>query len=865
MNRIIFLLALFLMVGGLAVPSANAATSSEPLPPHQRISNSPYVLLNDGKALYHTTTGERIALTEAVTFNRFTQVDQFVSPGGDYLVFTERCTDCSSTLYVVGLDGKVQISSFPEYDRLIGADIGNGRLFWYQNDGKTVATTLARDVIWEKNLGTSNVSLTSDGKTILAAADQLEQIEHVSAETGETRFTRTLPKQDILVKKPLSFENITIYTVHAHNRAHYIYNEVTGSVTLTTRNESDTNYAMTNGAIHWYQDGAYSVYDVATTDITTHPVAVSMNVFPETIVFSDGERMALSDYRQLPQKLEFFIDRQANETGDMTLYMNRSYPLSLKETRIDGTERSIPLERLTPTYADSGITSPLQSNRVTSVTYHMTYKGLRFTDTLYVKREGAVTVQQYGMEGEVIGETTPRASVTVEAISNGQPVTYTGRADAGGRFHIQTDRLVKGTPLVISSVDSTTAAYKKRFTVTDGIPLDMNITVVGDNAETGVAFKTVPNGKISLFVKERYHSYYETVQADASGIFRVTDSVDPLTKGVQFYYRPFGGPVSSEKVLTIFERAEPEFTLRKTPTAGDLSIGVNTTTRLVTTSYYVNDKLLGTGGSLLHLETPLKPGDVVRVVMRAGDRTKTIEHQVAAIGPTILEVTDVAMTATHTVVNVRRDTRAELQFFINGKLTTATPVSTTRFTIPARPGDIVLVRLVRNGQKLDTRLALPQVTFSNIRLHDEQTTWVGMVLPNSNVTLQNGTRQIASGKSSSTGRVVMSLAPQPLNAKITLVSTRGVYRFVQTVNVKAGLTPVMTVAAPTSTARTVTVNSNVDYGTVTIHRGTTLLATKTVTSKSTPVAIAAQKAGTRLTIKLTTPKGRTQTVYVTVR
>ncbi len=853
------------MVGGLAVPSANAATSSEPLPPHQRISNSPYVLLNDGKALYHTTTGERIALTEAVTFNRFTQVDQFVSPEGDYLVFTERCTDCSSTLYVVGLDGKVQISSFPEYDRLIGADIGNGRLFWYQNDGKTVATTLARDVIWEKHLGTSNVSLTADGKTILAAADQLEQIAHVSAETGETRFTRTLPKQDILVKKPLSFQNITIYTVHAHNRAHYIYNEVTGSVTLTTRNESDTNYAMTNGAIHWYQDGAYSVYDVATTDVTTYPVAVSMNVFPETIVFSDGERMALSAYRQLPQKLEFFIDRQANESGDMTLYMNRSYPIFLKETRIDGTERSIPLDRLTPTYADSGITSPLQSNRATSVTYHMTYKGLRFTDTLYVKREGTVTVQQYGMDGEIIGETTPRASITVEAVSNGQPVTYTGRADAGGRFHIQTDRLVKGTPLVISSVDSTTAAYKKRFTVTDGIPLDMNIKVVGDNAETGVAFKTVPNGKISLFVKERYHSYYETVQADASGIFRVTDSVDPLTKGVQFYYRPFGGPLSSEKVLTIFERAEPEFTLRKTPTAGDLSIGVNTTTRLVTTNYYVNDKLLGTGGSLLHLETPLKPGDVVRVVMRAGDRTKTIEHQVAAIGPTILEVTDVAMTATHTVVNVRRDTRAELQFFINGKLTTATPVSTTRFTIPARPGDIVLVRLVRNGQKLDTRLALPQVTFSNIRLHDEQTTWVGMVLPNSNVTLQNGTRQIASGKSSSTGRVVMSLAPQPLNAKITLVSTRGVYRFVQTVNVKAGLTPVMTVAAPTSTARTVTVNSNVDYGTVTIHRGTTLLATKAVTSKSTPVAIAAQKSGTRLTIKLTTPKGSTQTVYVTVR
>lgn len=865
MNRIIFFLALFLMVGGLALPSANAATSSEPLPPHQRISNSPYVLLNDGKALYHTTTGERIPLTRDVTFNRFTQVDQFVSPEGDYLVFTERCTDCSSTLYVVGLDGTVQVSSFPEHDRLIGADIGNDRLFWYLHDGKTVATTLDRDVIWEKNLGASNVSLTADGKTILAATDYLERIEHVSAETGETRLTRTLPKQDVLVKKPLSFQNVTIYTVYAHHQAHYIYNEVTGNVTLTTRNESYTNYAMTNGAVHWFHNGAYSVYDVAAADIKTYPVAVSMNVFPETIVFSDGERLALSEYRQLPQKLELFVDKQANEPGDATLYVNRSYPIFLKETRIDGTEGMIPLDRLTPTYTDSGISSPLRTNYATSVSYNMMYKGVKFSGTLHTKREGTVTVQQYGMDGEIIGEATPRAYITIEAVSGGQPVTYTGRADAGGRFHIPTDRLVKGTPLVISSTDSTTVAYQKRFAVTDGIPLDMNITVVGDNAETGVAFKTVPHGKISLFVKERYHSYYETVQADANGIFRVTDSVDPLTKGVQFYYRPFGGPVSSEKVLTIFERAEPEFTLRKTLEAGDLSIGVTTTTRLVTTSYYVNDVLMGTGGSLLHLEQPLQPGDVVRVVMRAGDRTKTIEHQVAAVGPTILEVTDVAMTATHTVVNVRRDTRAELQFFINGKMTTATPVSTTRFTIPAKPGDIVLVRLVRNGQKLDTRLALPQVTFSNIRLHDEQTTWVGMVLPNSNVTLQNGTRQIASGKSSSTGRVVMSLAPQPLNAKITLVSTRGVYRFVQTVNVKAGLTPVMTVAAPTSTTRTVTVNSNVDYGTVTIHRGTTLLATKTVTSKSTPVAIAAQKAGTRLTIKLTTPKGRTQTVYVTVR
>lgn len=858
MKRLVFIFVLLLVASGFALPSVNATSVPQELP------NTPYVLQKDRVTLYHTGTEETITLNKEIWIHDIRGFNTFISTDKKYLVVAGGCFDCSSYQYVIDLaDGNVSSKATPIGYKLAGANVESDRLLWTEG-GKAVMTSVNGDVVWERDLGTNLISLSTDGQTVFAATTYLEKVEHLSALTGETLLARTFDKQANPIEKQVVFPDAIVYTAGTYNTAHYIYNAKTGKVSLTPPNDYRVKYAVWDNTVHWYSRGTYLVHDLKTDETKAFPIAVSPRLVEDVMIFSDGMRLPLAEYKKLPTEVELFVDKSMNQDGDPSLYKNQVYPVSLKVNSIDGMTRNVSVEQLRPSQSGQTIASPIQSDKVTLIPYDATYLGKNLKGTLNIVEKVQVSLYQYGVNGEVVGESSPNATITIEVATNQGTLTYTGKADKGGRFYIPTARLEVGAKLNVTSSTLSAYAYKQAFTVQAGIPVDQNLALISDSVETGVTFKTVPNGKISLYVKERYHDYYDVIQADGNGIARFTDTVDSLRKGVQIFYQPFGGFKATEKNFVVFDKTEPVFSLQNIPQGGDTSLTISSTMNNVVYTYYVNDNLVGTGKTIT-LSAPLANNDLIRVVAKNGDRTKTLEHRVIATGPTILQVTDVAMTATHTVVSVRRDTLAKLEFFINGKLTTATPVTSTRFTIPAKPGDVVLVRLTRGGQKLDTRLALPQVTFSNIRLHDEQTKWVGMVLPNSNAVLMNGSKQIASGKSSSTGRVVMSLAPQSLGSKVTLISTRGVYRFVQTVSVKAGLTPKISAAAPLNTSRSLTVNSNVDYGTITIHRGTTLVATKAVTSMSTPVAIPAQKSGTKLTVKLTTPKGRVHTVYVTVR
>lgn len=856
MKHLLWSFLVLFMLSGVSSASATDTVKGDPIPNHHRISDSPYVITSDGKTLYHVGTGESIPLSRELYFNFSHQLKGVMSTDQQHIVFTISCSDCSTSRYVIGLDGQVDSKSFPESYRLAGADVANDRVLWTSGPA-VIMTDVEGNIVWERTDIGSNVALSKDRTTVIAAATDLGEISHLAVATGETLSTKRFETLTGWSREALAFDGVIIYQDFG-----YLYNEATRTLTALQVPYGSVQFTEQDGVIHWSGQGEYHTYDVATGVAKSFQTIVHPNLYPGVLSFSD-RTIPISAYPSLPTKLEVVIDRSANTEGDPFLYVGRDYPIYMTATGADGTMTNIPFDQLKQG-KNSNVVSPLRFTYATQQNYDVTYLGKSLLGTLSSTREGQVSLNKYGLAGEIVGQTSPRANITIRVLQpEGEPTVYSGTATSTGEFRIKTAALTPGTTFTVSSTGGGYVVYRKPFVVPTPNPEANTIAVVSDSVESGVAFKTVPNGKIDLYVIEYAHRYYETIQADANGIARLTDTVDPLAKGVEIQYAP-AGTEGVEKKLIVYERAEPIFSLAGTPNGGDTTIALSSTAQATTFTHSVNGQLVGTGKTVT-LATPLQDGDVIKIVAKAGDREKTLEHRVVAVGPSMLQVTDVAMTATHTVVSVRRDTRAVLQFFINGKLTTATPVSSTRFTVPAKPGDIVLVRVTRGGLKLDTRLALPQVTFSNIRLHDEQKTWVGMVLPNSFVTLQNGTKQITSGKSSSTGRVVMGLAPQPLHAKITLVSTRGVYRFVQTVNVKAGLTPVMKVAAPTNTARTVTVNSNIDYGTITIHRGTTLLATKSVTSKSTPVAIAAQKSGTRLTIKLTTPKGRSQTVYVTVR
>ncbi|WP_214759590.1 hypothetical protein [Exiguobacterium sp. s129] len=846
------LLAVFLPIFSLP----DSVEAGEPLPNHYRISNSPYVITMDGKELYHVETGERIPLSTELDLHWSNDKNAVMSVDGQHLVVTIGCGICSTSSYIIDLDGQITSHWVPENYRIVGADVAHDRLLW-ATWTEVIMTNLQGDVIWKRSdLGTA-VTLSTDGQTVIAAQHDLLKIDRVNAVTGETESTQTFDvKVQVRDKEALAFDGVIAYPEQG-----YVYLEATRQL-IALPEWYNVQYAEEDGFLHWYSQGMYGVLHTATGELKTYNPIVYPTLFPGVLAFSD-QTIPLSSYKQMPTQLEFEVDKGANTEGDPYLYVDRSYPITFKSTNLDGVTETIPFERLRANKSNE-VTSPQVFSYVTDVNYDLTYMGKTFSGTLFSYNLGDVSIRKFGLAGEIVGQTAPRAGVTVRVHQDGkEPIQYSTKATLSGEFRMTTERLAPGTTFTVTSLASRTAVYRQTFTVPVPNPEANTIEVLGDSVETGVMFKTVPNGKIDVFVKEQFHSWYDTIQADASGIARVTGTVDPLAKGVSVTYAP-AGTEGVEKELVVFEWAEPTFTFQVTPNAGDTTLSYASTAKGITYKTYVNDVFVGDGRTLT-LPKALQDGDVIRTVATVGDRSTTTEHRVVAVGPTILQVTDVAMTATHTVVSVRRDVKADLQFYINGKRTTATPVSSTRFTVPARPGDIVLVRLVRGGKKLDTRLALPKVTFSNIRLHDEQKTWIGMVLPNSSVTLQNGSTRIASGKSSSTGRVVMNLAPQPIKSKVTLVSKRGMYRFVQTVYVKAGLTPKFTVTTPTSTSRSVTVNANIDYGKVTIYRGSTLLASKTVTSKSTSVSMAAQKSGTRLTVRMTTPKGRSQTIYVTVR
>ncbi|WP_214816920.1 hypothetical protein [Exiguobacterium sp. s59] len=846
------LLAVFLPIFSLP----DSVEAGEPLPKHLRIPNSPYVITMDGKDLYHAGTGERTPLSRELFLHWSYDQRAVMSVDNQHIVFTSGCSSCSMHRYIIDLDGQITVDLVPDNYRIVGADVAHDRLLW-ATWSEVIMTNLEGDILWKRSdLGTA-VTLSTDGQTVIAAQHDLLKIDHVNAATGETESTQSF---DVKVqgrdKEALAFDGAIAYPDQG-----YVYLEATRQL-VALPGRSYIQYAEEDGFLHWYSEGTYGVLDLASGELKTYHPIVYPELFPGVLVFPD-RTIPLSSYKQMPTHFEFEVDKSANEEGDPFLYVGRSYPLIFKSTNLDGVVETIPFEQLKANEANE-ITSPQVFTHLAGVRYDLTYMGEHLKGWLSGSKADYVSIRKFGIAGEILGYASSHARVTVRVHQDGkEPIQYSTFASSSGEFRVATGRLAGGTTFTVTSSGGGGVVYRQPFVVPTPNLEPNTIEVVGDSAETGVIFKTVPYGKIDITVEEHFHSWYDTIQADASGIAHVTGTVDPLTKGVKVTYEPaFTEKVGKE--LVVFERAKPTFTFQVTPQAGDVELSYASTAKRITYKTFVNDVLIGDGRTLA-LPKALQDGDVIRTVATTGDRSTTMEHRIVEVGPTILQVTDVAMTATHTVVSVRRDVKADLQFYINGKRTTATPVSSTRFTVPARPGDIVLVRLLRGGQKLDTRLALPKVTFSNIRLHDEQKTWVGMVLPNSAVTLQNGSTRIASGKSSSTGRVVMNLSPQPIKSKVTLVSKRGVYRFVQTVYVKAGLTPKFTVTTPTSSSRSVTVNANIDYGKVTIYRGSTLLASKTVTSTSTSVSMAAQKSGTRLTVRMTTPKGRSQTIYVTVR
>ncbi|RHB49646.1 hypothetical protein DW881_07600 [Exiguobacterium sp. AM39-5BH] len=230
--------------------------------------------------------------------------------------------------------------------------------------------------------------------------------------------------------------------------------------------------------------------------------------------------------------------------------------------------------------------------------------------------------------------------------------------------------------------------------------------------------------------------------------------------------------------------------------------------------------------------------------------------------PTI-DVTDVLLMKTNAVFSLKKDAGVSVRFLVDGQVVTAKQLSSTRYQLPVKPGATVTIRATNRTRTRDETVVLPATLLSQLKINNEISSWTGIFLPNSAVTL-TGPNGVTKATASATGRVTLRFPRFTTGQTVTLLSKDGIFRHQQKMAVTEGITPSITVGVITSTSRSVSAKANISYGTLTVSRGTTVLATRNVAATSSSLAIAPQRKGTKLTVKLVTPRGKvaTKTVYV---
>lgn len=402
----------------------------------------------------------------------------------------------------------------------------------------------------------------------------------------------------------------------------------------------------------------------------------------------------------------------------------------------------------------------------------------------------------------------------------------------------------------------------------DQVPL----TVESKGVLTEIKGTAAPN----VFVWVAYRQFDETsyrgtsVQADSNGVYRYPLGTPLWTGGTV--------TVSHSSDTSLSEKIEVTTTERESFDNGVALVSLSRyngavfkTTPGETVEIMYNDPYMRTvatavadtsGYARFTNEFP-KGGRVYYKKARDADEAHKMEMVKDDYALPTVDVSDVLLMKTNAVFSVKKDVNSTLRFLVDGQVVTAKQLSTTRYQLPVKPGATVTVRATNKTRTHDETVVLPTTVLSQLTINNEISSWTGIFLPNSAVTLSspNG---VVKATASSTGRVTLRFPQFTTGQAVTLLSQDGLFRHQQKMTVTEGVAPVITVGALTSTSQAVSVKANVNYGTLTVSRGTTVLATRNVTTTSSSLAIVPQPKGTKLTVKLVTPRGKTttNTVYV---
>lgn len=520
-------------------------------------------------------------------------------------------------------------------------------------------------------------------------------------------------------------------------------------------------------------------------------------------------------------------------------------------------------------------TEPLEYSRNSSLWLKATSRGLLIEDTLYsgedvydFPKSISLSVPKTTKNWYTHTAYTPQLVVTTIGGQVLRPALNETLVDVPTNVTVRDDLRITEPGKVALTFTTAGLTFPWTQTFYDRVPL----TVEASGTLTEITGKTAPNASVWVAYRQFDETQYRgtSVQADAEGVYR-------LKLGTTLWA---GGKitVSHSSNTSLAEKVEVTTTEREAFDNGVALVSLSRYNGAVfktapgeTVEIMYNDPYMRTGATAVadasgivrfKKEFPIN-GRVYYKLGRDTDESYRMETVKEEYGLPTIDVTDVLLMKTNAVFSLKKDAGVSVRFLVDGQVVTAKQLSSTRYQLPVKPGATVTIRATNRTRTHDETVVLPTTLLSQLKINNEISSWTGIFLPNSAVTL-TGPNGVTKATASATGRVTLRFPRFTTGQTVTLLSKDGIFRHQQKMAVTEGITPSITVGVITSTSRSVSAKANISYGTLTVSRGTTVLATRNVAATSSSLAIAPQRKGTKLTVKLVTPRGKvaTKTVYV---
>lgn len=594
--------------------------------------------------------------------------------------------------------------------------------------------------------------------------------------------------------------------------------------------------------------------------------------------------MPIERFGAKPKEMYMWL-KSTDGLDDEHEWFGKSYQLMLTVTTVDGAEHTAPVVDLPEVVTEVESTQLFEEDYIIP-SFDQAFS-LKLHFAMLANRQSFKPVKQLPLQvdpllndgaiGDIKGTTAPNATVYVSC----EKATYsicsgTVQADEAGRFTFSRG-IIEGNQTVELYVSdtweyfqATEASVKKKIVLQQ--PVIKNPTkILTDTLIEGVSVQTDPYAKIEVRqLNSKSNFKVKEVQADAKGFAQLTTyhSSQPFSYGVFFRVLETDRPY--EMVYVSKDYPMPSVSWTKLPKTGDTTITVyndklDPQLKISRDGRTEVTKFLTKGLNVISLKEPLREGQTIKLVASfRPELAQTFEKKVTSDAPKVLAVKDVLVTASSAIFTLTHDPNVDINFISNGVVLYTRIVGTDRYHISVKPGTTVVIESSYGTKRKTLSYKVPNATIQSLILTDEMTKRVGKTLPNAKVTLKIGSKIIATSKSNASGIYSLTFNRPRVGAKISFEAKSGIHRDAKSVIVKAGPRPTVTIGKIRSSTKSVTVKTNVAYGTIYVYKGSKVIAKKSISKTTNNVYIGSHRRGTKLTFKVVTPAKRTSQSIKTI-